>query len=109
MQSTVKDATLRKSYVSFLLSCRLRRKLQKPSTAYRSTGSFIMRQPSCGSAGVMSMTRILTTLLLLAFQGIPFTQTNRESQSRPLVFTHVTVIDATGARAKPDMTVVVVG
>ena len=55
------------------------------------------------------MTRILTTLLLLAIHGIPFTQTKRESQPRPLVFTHVTVIDATGARAKPDMTVVVVG
>lgn len=54
------------------------------------------------------MARILTFLLLVALNGIPFTQTNRESQPTTLVFTHVTVIDGTGARPKSDMTVVVV-
>ena len=38
-------------------------------------------------------------------QGWP----SQSGQARPLVFTHVTVIDATGSPAKPDMTLVVVG
>jgi len=55
--------------------------------------------------------RLRTALLLLScFSFSPtltFAQTNLNSQSNPLVFTHVTVIDATGSAAKPDMTVVI--
>jgi hypothetical protein len=36
-------------------------------------------------------------------------QSKGDLQSQPFVFTHVTVIDATGATAKPDMTVVMIG
>jgi imidazolonepropionase-like amidohydrolase len=50
--------------------------------------------------------RICWMLVLLAISGL--TAYAREPVAeRPLVFTHVTVIDATGAPAKPDMTVVV--
>ncbi|HLM01794.1 MAG TPA: amidohydrolase family protein, partial [Pyrinomonadaceae bacterium] len=38
-----------------------------------------------------------------------FAQTQQSFQSKPIVFTRVTVIDMTGAPAKPDMTVVVSG
>ena len=52
-------------------------------------------------------------LLLLALPGRPSPQPPQPPQSpqtpRPLVFTHITVIDATGAPAQPDMTVVVRG
>ena len=52
---------------------------------------------------------------LMAFSLFPLTaisvspQTRQGSQFKPLVFTHVTVIDATGASAKSDMTVTVSG
>jgi hypothetical protein len=36
-------------------------------------------------------------------------QTSDALQPQPLVFTHVTVIDATGAAAKPEMTIVIIG
>lgn len=48
-------------------------------------------------------------VLLLTLLSLPlplFAQVKQNS--RPLVFTHVTVIDATGAPAKPDLTVVIV-
>lgn len=52
----------------------------------------------------------LTALSLLPLTAISVsTQTGRGSQSRHLVFTHVAVIDATGASVKPDMTVAVSG
>lgn len=52
----------------------------------------------------------LLTLSLLALTPVSvFTQIKRSSQPRPLVFNHVTVIDATGAPARRDMTVVVSG
>jgi len=43
------------------------------------------------------------------FLFLIFTQTNQTSQSKPLVFTHVTVIDATDAPPNPDMTVIITG
>jgi len=43
------------------------------------------------------------------FLFLIFTQTNQTSQSKPLVFTHVTVIDATDAPPHPDMTVIITG
>lgn len=52
----------------------------------------------------------LTALSLLPLTAISvFPQTGRGSQSPYLVFTHVAVIDATGAPVKPDMTVAVSG
>ena len=54
------------------------------------------------------MTKFYSILVLLGLSAGSLEQT-KETAPRPLVFTHVTVIDATGARAKPDMTVVVVG
>ncbi|MGH9752966.1 MAG: amidohydrolase family protein [Blastocatellia bacterium] len=48
-------------------------------------------------------------LFLLFLLPALLAQSQPSSQSKPLVFTHVTVIDATGAAAKPDMTVVLTG
>jgi imidazolonepropionase-like amidohydrolase len=45
--------------------------------------------------------------LLISTSTMAFTQIQQSVKTKPLVFTHVTVIDATGAQAKPDMTVVV--
>ena len=50
---------------------------------------------------------VLPLLLLLA--ALLFVQARHSTQPTPLVFTHVTVIDATGAPAKPEMTVVITG
>ena len=54
------------------------------------------------------MKRLFLTLLLLALPGRSSTQP-QALQPRPLVFTHVTVIDATGAPARSDTTVVITG
>jgi imidazolonepropionase-like amidohydrolase len=51
------------------------------------------------------MTRLCAALLLV----VAGTATARESSVTPLAFAHVTVIDATGAPALADMTVVIVG
>ena len=48
-------------------------------------------------------------LLLLAVPGLAIAQNTPQSQSQALEFTHVTIIDATGAPAKSDMSVVVTG
>ena len=54
-------------------------------------------------------------LLLLAFfsllfpVSLSFTQSDRKPTFKPLVFTHVTVIDMTGSLPRPDMTVVITG
>jgi len=48
-------------------------------------------------------------LLLSALSIAVFAQTKPQNQAKPVVFTRVTVIDGTGARAQPDMTVVVTG
>jgi hypothetical protein len=47
-------------------------------------------------------------LLALIF-GLMSITTMAQTRSKPLVFTHVTVIDATGAGAQRDMVVVVTG
>src|SRR2546428_9929012 len=55
------------------------------------------------------MKRFNIVIVPLVLSALTVAQTSQERQPRPLVFTHVTVIDATGAQAKPDMTVVIVG
>jgi imidazolonepropionase-like amidohydrolase len=54
------------------------------------------------------MRKVLALVLLLLWLATPFlAQQPRSSQSRSLAFTHLTVIDATGAAPRPDMTVVI--
>jgi hypothetical protein len=55
------------------------------------------------------MKQAFTLLLLVTLPSLVSAQAKQNPQSIPLVFTHVTVIDATGAPAKPDMALVVVG
>jgi imidazolonepropionase-like amidohydrolase len=55
----------------------------------------------------MKITTMLLVIVLLPL--LLFAQGNPEVQPRSLVFIHVTVIDATGAPAKADMTVVIKG
>lgn len=55
------------------------------------------------------MKRILALLLLFMLPTSLVAQFKLTAESRPVVFNRVTVIDMTGAPAKPDMTVVVVG
>jgi imidazolonepropionase-like amidohydrolase len=55
------------------------------------------------------MKKITALLLILLLNGLLFAQTTTNPSARTLVFTHVTVIDVTGASAKSDMTVIVVG
>jgi len=54
------------------------------------------------------MKKTILSLLFLLPTLVP-AQPQPPAQAKPLVFTHVTVIDATGAPAKPDMTVVMTG
>ena len=51
----------------------------------------------------------LALLLALLLSTVLVAQTNSIAQSQPIVFTHVTTIDMTGAPPKSDMTVVVEG
>src|SRR5258705_7672420 len=53
--------------------------------------------------------RKLQVLLLILLPLVPLAQSHQNSRPKPFVFTHVTVIDGTGAPAKPDMTVVIIG
>lgn len=53
------------------------------------------------------MRKTLALLLLLLLPTLILGQSKPTSKLKPIVFTHVTVIDATGAPAKPDMSVVV--
>ncbi len=56
------------------------------------------------------MSKNLTLLLLLLLPSLSFSQQPQiKPQAKPLVINRVTVIDATGAEAKPDMTVVITG
>jgi imidazolonepropionase-like amidohydrolase len=56
------------------------------------------------------MRAVSASLWLILFSSAPFFgQARPATNQRPLAFTHVTVIDATGAPAQPDMTVVVSG
>jgi hypothetical protein len=48
-------------------------------------------------------------LFLFVLSAVCFAQEGPSADQSPLAFTHVTVIDVTGAPAKPDMTVVVSG
>lgn len=55
------------------------------------------------------MRKTFTLLLLLLLPTLTLGQSKPTSKSKPLIFTHVTVIDATGAPAKPEMSLVVAG
>jgi hypothetical protein len=55
------------------------------------------------------MKRLTALLLLFVLPALLFAQTKPQPETKSLAFTHVTVIDATGAPAKPDMTLVVTG
>jgi imidazolonepropionase-like amidohydrolase len=52
------------------------------------------------------MTNILASLLFLLLM-LPAVLPDKPAQAKYLAFTHVTVIDATGAPAKPDMTILI--
>ena len=54
------------------------------------------------------MGKTLTILFLLLLSALILGQAQPTPKSKSLVFTHATVIDATGAPAKPDMSVVIV-
>lgn len=49
----------------------------------------------------------LLSSLLLSLALLPAAQSNRPAPRKPLAITHVTVIDATGAPARPEMTVII--
>jgi hypothetical protein len=55
------------------------------------------------------MRRYYSFLLLLAFLTLPVSPLENSPQQNYMVFTHVSVIDATGAPAMPDMVVVISG
>ena len=57
---------------------------------------------------VFTMKRVTAFLLIFVSPLLVFAQAKPQPQLRPLVFTNVTLIDATGAAAKPNMTVVIV-
>jgi imidazolonepropionase-like amidohydrolase len=57
----------------------------------------------------MRISLLVLLLLFLPLPGPSLAQRKQESQPRPYAFTHVTIIDATGAPAQPDMTLVVMG
>lgn len=54
------------------------------------------------------MRKIFSTLLMFALPVFSLAQSNSRSQTQALVITHVTIIDATGARPKPDQTAIIV-
>src|SRR5215470_1752450 len=55
------------------------------------------------------MRKLFLVLLTILFPATLLPQSKPTSQPRPLVFTHVTVIDMTGGAPKADMTLVVSG
>jgi imidazolonepropionase-like amidohydrolase len=55
------------------------------------------------------MKRVTALLLLFLSSALLLAQTKPQTQPKPIVFTHVTIIDATGAPAKSDMTVIITG
>ena len=62
------------------------------------------------SSGIKKTMRLALGLLVIISASAPLVaQTRNAHQPRPLVFTHVTVIDANRATAKPDMTVIITG
>ncbi|HYP00554.1 MAG TPA: amidohydrolase family protein [Pyrinomonadaceae bacterium] len=55
------------------------------------------------------MRKLSSLLLTILLPSLVVAQIKTVAQSQSLVITHVTVIDATGAAARPDMTVVITG
>lgn len=55
------------------------------------------------------MRKIIALLLIILLPTLLVAQTKSTAQSKPLVFTHATVIDMTGAKPKLNMTVVIEG
>ncbi len=56
------------------------------------------------------MRKLFASLVLVCLlSALLFAQRKQLPEQKPLAFTHVTVIDATGAAPKPDMTVVIAG
>ncbi len=55
------------------------------------------------------MRKILSLLLVLLLPGLPSAQTPANPSARPLILTHVTVVDVTAAQTKTGMTVVIEG
>jgi imidazolonepropionase-like amidohydrolase len=53
------------------------------------------------------MQKIILPLVLVALLALPFGKAQSQHQPKTLVFMHVTVIDATGASPKPDLTVMI--
>src|SRR5215510_1679743 len=58
---------------------------------------------------VFTMKRAAAVAVPLILAAVLFAQPKPGSQPKRLAFTHVTVIDATGAAPKPDMTIVIEG
>jgi imidazolonepropionase-like amidohydrolase len=58
---------------------------------------------------VFTMKRETAVALPLILAAVLFAEPKPRSQPKPLAFTHVTVIDATGAGPRPDMTIVIEG
>jgi Amidohydrolase family len=56
----------------------------------------------------LNMRSIITLQFILLLSALIFGQTKPILKLKPLVFIHVTVIDATGAPAKPDMSILIV-
>src|SRR6266511_1504377 len=54
-------------------------------------------------------TLFASLVLVCLLSALLFAQRKQLPEQKPLAFTHVTVIDATGAAPKPDMTVVIAG
>ena len=55
------------------------------------------------------MKKALSFAAVLVVAALQFVQARQSTQPKSLVFTHVTIIDATGAPARPEMTVVITG
>jgi predicted amidohydrolase len=55
------------------------------------------------------MKKLLALILISLLPAVIFARLSQSGQAKPLVFTHVTVIDATGAPPRPDITLVIVG
>lgn len=55
------------------------------------------------------MKKLLVVLLILLLPALTLAQVNENARPPAIVFAHATVIDMTGAAARPDMSVVIVG
>jgi hypothetical protein len=56
-----------------------------------------------------TMEKLFSSLALVFLPALLFAQRKQSPAQKPLVLTHVTVIDTTGPPPKPDMTVVIAG